>query len=144
MPRGRRRSAKSTSGLAKLRREVQSMVKRLQRAGQRQLIALERQITALEGRRQALLDEISAAFSRPVRERGAVSTRGRLGHRTRVDWPKVFSRLPKGSPFQAHDVRKLVPGVAAGTLSQRLTAWVKEKKLKRTGSRRGTRYTKAA
>jgi len=54
----------------------------------------------------------------------------------------VFARLPKGS-FKAHDVRKLVPGgVAPGTLSQRLTGWVKEKKLKRTGSRRGTRYTK--
>ena len=48
----------------------------------------------------------------------------------------------KGS-FKANDVRKLVPGVAAGTLSQRLTGWVKEKKLKRTGSRRGTRYTRA-
>lgn len=55
----------------------------------------------------------------------------------------MFSRLPKGS-FSAGDVRKIVSGVAAGTLSQRLTGWVKEKKLKRTGSRRGTRYTKAA
>jgi hypothetical protein len=55
----------------------------------------------------------------------------------------VFSRLPKGSPFKANDVRKLAPAVAAGTISQRLTGWVKQKKLKRTGSRRGTKYTKA-
>jgi hypothetical protein len=60
-----------------------------------------------------------------------------------VDWNSVFARLPKG-PFSAGDVRKLVSGVAAGTFSQRLTGWVQEKKLKRTGSRRGTRYTKAA
>jgi hypothetical protein len=65
--------------------------------------------------------------------------------RSRVNWDGVFARLPKAAPFQAHDVQKLVPGgVAAGTLSQRLTGWVNEKKLERTGSRRGTRYTKAA
>jgi hypothetical protein len=121
-------------------------MKRLQRAGRRQLTALERQIGTLEKRRQALMDEISAAFGqRPVRGRGAVaSAGGRRGRRARVDWPHVFSRLPRVSFFKASDLRKLVPGVSAGTLSQRLTGWVKEKKLKRTGSRRGTRYTKVA
>ena len=77
------------------------------------------------------------------RGRTAGAGRGRRGRRARVNWDGVFARLPKGS-FKASDVRKLVPGVAAGTLSQRLTGWVKERKLKRTGSRRGTRYTKAA
>jgi hypothetical protein len=55
----------------------------------------------------------------------------------------VFAKLPKTS-FKASDVRAIVPGVAPGTLSQRLTGWVKEKKLKRTGTRRGTRYVRAA
>jgi hypothetical protein len=54
----------------------------------------------------------------------------------------VFAKLPKTS-FKASDVRAIAPGVAAGTLSQRLTGWVKEKKLKRTGTRRGTRYVRA-
>ena len=78
------------------------------------------------------------------RGRASASTRGgRRGRRSRVDWSKVFSQLPRGS-FKASDVRKIIPGVAPGTLSQRLTGWVHEKKLKRTGSRRGTRYTRAA
>jgi len=93
----------------------------------------------LNKQRQTLLEEIGAVVGR---DRSAASPR-RRGRRSRVDWQAVFSRLPKGS-FKALDVRQLVPGVAAGTLSQRLTGWVKEKKLKRTGSRRGTRYTKVA
>ncbi|HEY2389100.1 MAG TPA: hypothetical protein VGK30_19275 [Candidatus Binatia bacterium] len=114
-------------------------MKRLQRAGQRQLVAIERQISHLNRQRQTLLDEITSAMGEATgRGRGG----GRRGRRARVDWNGVFTRLPKGS-FKANDVRKLIPGVAAGTLSQRLTGWVKEKKLKRTGSRRGTRYTKA-
>jgi hypothetical protein len=120
------------------------MMKRLQRAGQRQLTSIERQIEKLNKQRQSLLGEISAAMGGGSRGRSSgAQARGRRGRRARVDWDGVFSRLPKGS-FRANDVRKLVPGVAAGTLSQRLTGWVKEKKLKRTGSRRGTRYTKAA
>jgi hypothetical protein len=143
MPRGRRRSAKSTSGLTMLRKEAQAIVKHFQRIGQHQLTALDHQITTLQRQRQALLDEISAALDQGlVRGRSAVAPA--RGRRARVDWPQAFSRLPKGSPFQANDLRKLVPGVGAGTLSLRLTGWVKEKKLKRTGSRRGTRYTKAA
>jgi hypothetical protein len=117
-------------------------MKRLQRAGQRQLVMIEQQIGKLNKQRQALLNEITSAMGEATgRGRGGRSA-GRRGRRSRVDWTSVFARLPKGS-FKANDVRKLVPGVAAGTLSQRLTGWVKEKKLKRTGSRRGTRYTRA-
>jgi hypothetical protein len=119
-------------------------MKRLQRAGREQLTAIERQINKLSKQRQILLDEINAAVGNASGRRGSTArVRGRRGRRARVDWNGVFARLPKGS-FKANDVRKLAPGVAAGTLSQRLTGWVKEKKLKRTGSRRGTRYTKAA
>ncbi len=141
MPKGKR-ATRSAGGLAQLRKQAQSMMKRLQRAGQRQLIVIERQIGKLNKQRQTLLDEISGAVGEAAgRGRGGRRV-GRRGRRARVDWGGVFARLPKGS-FKANDVRKLVPGVAAGTLSQRLTGWVKEKKLKRTGSRRGTRYTKA-
>lgn len=119
-------------------------MRRLQRAGRRQLTAIESQINRLNRQRQALLDEISSAVGGGSSRRSAgAAAPGRRGRRARVDWNGVFARLPKGS-FKANDVRKLAPGVAAGTLSQRLTGWVKEKKLKRTGSRRGTRYTKAA
>jgi hypothetical protein len=129
-------------GLAELRKQAQSVMKRLQRAGRHQLTAIESQIHKLNKQRQALLDEISTVVGGGTRGRGAAGAgRGRRGRRARVDWNGVFSRLPKGS-FKANDVRKIVPSVAAGTLSQRLTGWVKEKKLKRTGSRRGTRYTK--
>jgi hypothetical protein len=119
-------------------------MKRLQRAGKRQLTSIERQMEKLNKQRQALLHEIGAVVGGVSgRGRPAGAGRGRRGRRARVNWDGVFARLPKGS-FKANDVRKLVPGVAAGTLSQRLTGWVKERKLKRTGSRRGTRYTKAA
>jgi hypothetical protein len=120
-------------------------MRRLQRAGQRQLTAIENQIAKLNKQRQMLLEEISATLGGGGgRRRGrAAASNGRRGRRARVDWDSVFARLPKGS-FKANDVRKLAPGVAAGTLSQRLTGWVKEKKLKRSGSRRGTRYVKAA
>lgn len=130
-----------------LRKQAQSVMKRLRRAGHRQISAIEKQINRLNKQRQQLLDEISSALggtgTGSGRGRSAAQGRGRRGRRARVDWNGVFARLPKGS-FKANDVRKIVPGVAAGTLSQRLTGWVKEKKLKRTGSRRGTRYTKAA
>ena len=122
-------------------------MKRLQRAGERQLTAIETQISRLNKQRQTLMDELTGAVSGRGgrRGRGAASAArtGRRGRRSRVDWEKVYSQLPKGS-FKASDVRKIVAGVAPGTLSQRLTGWVNEKKLKRTGSRRGTRYTKAA
>jgi len=128
-----------------LRKQAQSVMKRLQRAGRRQVVAIEKQINRLNKQRQQLLEEISSALGGggTGRGRSAAPGRGRRGRRARVDWNSVFARLPKGS-FKANDVRKIVPGGAAGTLSQRLTGWVKEKKLKRTGSRRGTRYTKAA
>ena len=142
MARGRRSAA--SSGLAQLRKQAQTVMKRLQRAGKRQLTSIERQIDKLNKQRQALLHEIGAVIGGGSgRGRTAGAGRGRRGRRARVNWDGVFARLPKGS-FKANDVRKLVPGVAAGTLSQRLTGWVKERKLKRTGSRRGTRYTKAA
>jgi len=148
MARGRRkrRSSAGRGTLAELRKQAQTVMKRLQRAGRAQLSALESQIAGLNRQRQRLLDEIGSALGgggggRRGRTAGA-ARRGR-GRRSRVDWDSVFGRLPKGS-FRASDVRKIVPGVAAGTLSQRLTGWVNDKKLKRTGSRRGTRYTKAA
>jgi hypothetical protein len=126
-------------------------MKRLQRAGRRQLTAIEKEINRLNARRHALVTEINAALGGAVagvsaRARavtGGGRPRGRRGRRARIDWDSVFARLPKGR-FSAGDVRKIVAGVAPGTLSQRLTGWVKEKKLRRTGSRRGTRYTKAA
>jgi hypothetical protein len=121
-------------------------MKRLQRAGRRQLATLESQIAKLSKQRQSLLSEINNVLGGAVRGGRRSVTGGRRqrgGRRARVDWNSIFGRLPRGS-FRASDVRQLVPGVAAGTLSQRLTGWVKEKKLKRTGSRRGTRYTRAA
>jgi len=122
-------------------------MRRLQRAGRRQINAIESQIEKLNKQRQGLLNEIGAAIggARSTTQRGrlAPARPGRRGRRTRVDWSSVFGKLPKGS-FRASDVRKMVPDIAPGTLSQRLTGWVKEKKLKRTGSRRGTRYTRAA
>jgi len=138
MPRGRRPGT-STDGIASLRKQVRAMMKRLQRAGHRELATIEREITKLHRQREGILDEISAPTGQKL-VRSAASARGRRGRRARVDWPRVFSRLPKGS-FRANDVRGLIPGgVASGTLSHRLTGWVKAKKLKRTGSRRGTRY----
>jgi hypothetical protein len=116
---------------------------RLRRAGMQQVRALERQIDRLNQQRQDLLAELGLGGSASGGgRRGGGRTAGR-GGRSRVDWEQVFARLPKNS-FKASDVRALVPGVAPGTLSQRLTAWVEEKKLKRTGTRRGTRYTRAA
>lgn len=117
---------------------------RVRKAGMQQVRAIERQIERLNEQRQQLLSDIGASLTgggksgRGGRARGA----GR-GRRSRVDWDQVFAKLPKTS-FKASDVRALVPGVAAGTLSQRLTGWVEEKKLKRTGTRRGTRYTRSA
>jgi hypothetical protein len=120
------------------------MMGRLRRAGMQQVRALERQIDRLNQQRQDLLAELGlgsgsgAGSSRRGRGRA-----GGRGGRRRVDWDQVFAKLPKTS-FKASDVRALVPGIAAGTLSQRLTGWVEEKKLKRTGTRRGTRYTRSA
>ena len=139
----RRRAGKSP--LAALRTQVQAALKGLQRAGQQQLAAVEREIHKLNTQRQALLHEISTMIGGgSARGRAAGASRGvRRGRRARVDWDSLFARLPKGS-FSAGDIRKLAPGVAPGTLSQRLTGWVQAKKLKRTGSRRGTRYTRVA
>lgn len=106
-----------------------------------QVRAIERQIDRLNQQRQALLAEIGEAVGAKGGRPGP-SRRGGGAGRNRVDWNEVFTKLPKTS-FKASDVRALVPGVAAGTLSQRLTGWVNEKKLKRTGTRRGTRYVRA-
>jgi len=116
---------------------------RLRRAGMQQVRALERQIEKLNAQRQALLGELGVSLGGGAgSRRGRAAGRGR-GARSRVDWDQVFAKLPKTS-FKASDVRAIVPSVAAGTLSQRLTGWVKEKKLKRTGTRRGTRYVRTA
>ena len=139
-----RRQAQGT--LQELRKQAEDVWKRLQTAGRRQIRNIEKQIRKLNHQREAILNELGAAMSRA----GGATRRGRATRagavrggrrRRRVDWNKVYGRLPKG-PFSAGDVRKLAPSVAAGTLSQRLTGWVKERKLRRTGSRRGTRYTK--
>jgi len=116
---------------------------RLRRAGMQQIRVIERQIEKLNLQRQDLLSELG--LSGAGRTSGGRRGRGggvRAG-RSRVDWDQVFAKLPKTS-FKASDVRAIVPHVAPGTLSQRLTGWVQEKKLKRTGTRRGTRYTRSA
>ena len=146
------RAGKKDNGnpLTELRRQAQAVIKQLQQVGWQRINAIERQIDGLNRQRQALVNELSSVVRGVggVAGRGAgggrrtaAGTRRRSGGRTRVDWDKVYTKLPRGS-FQAGDVRRLVPGVAGGTLSQRLTAWVKAKKLRRTGSRRGTRYTR--
>lgn len=114
---------------------------RLRRAGMQQVRTIERQIDRLNQQRQDLLAELGMGTGGSGGRRGA--GRRTAGSRKRVDWDAVFAKLPKTS-FKASDVRAMVPGVAAGTLSQRLTGWVNEKKLKRTGTRRGTRYVRAA
>ncbi len=139
------RKRQGSGTFASLRRQAQVAIQQFQRAGQRQIKTIEQQMAGLEKQRQALVSEIgavvglgegrSASRPRPV----ATRRKRKRAARTRVDWNKVYAKLPRGS-FQARDVRRLVPGVAGGTLSQRLTAWVKAKKLRRTGSRRGTRY----
>ncbi|MCC6847779.1 MAG: hypothetical protein IT294_04710 [Deltaproteobacteria bacterium] len=115
---------------------------RIRRTGMQQVRAIERQIDRLNQQRQALLAEIGEAVGIGAARQGG-GRRTTAGARKRVDWDAIFAKLPKTS-FKASDVRALVPGVAAGTLSQRLTGWVNEKKLKRTGSRRGTRYVRAS
>ncbi|MEO6029143.1 MAG: hypothetical protein ABIR79_19965 [Candidatus Binatia bacterium] len=128
--------------MAILRRRAEAMMGRLRRAGMQQVRALERQIEKLNTQRQELLSELGASLGGKGARRGRPPGGGR-GSRSRVDWDQVFAKLPKTS-FRASDVRAIVPGVAPGTLSQRLTGWVKEKKLKRTGTRRGTRYVRGA
>jgi hypothetical protein len=117
------------------------MMGRLRRAGMQQIRAIERQIERLNQQRQAILAELGITGGGGGGRRGRGGGRG--GQRGKVDWDQVFAKLPKTS-FKASDVRAMVPNVAPGTLSQRLTGWVKEKKLKRTGSRRGTRYVRTA
>ena len=115
---------------------------RLRRAGMQQVRALERQIDKLNHQRQALLSELGVGLGGSGGRRGKAGSAAN-GGRSRIDWDQVFAKLPKTS-FKAGDVRAIVPNVAPGTLSQRLTGWVQEKKLKRTGTRRGTRYTRSA
>jgi hypothetical protein len=119
------------------------MMGRLRRAGMQQVRTIERQIDRLNQQRQDLLAELGVAISGGTGGRRGKTRRAGGGGRKRVDWDQVFAKLPKTS-FKASDVRAVVPGVAAGTLSQRLTGWVNEKKLKRTGTRRGTRYVRSA
>jgi hypothetical protein len=128
--------------LAALRRRAEAMMGRLRRAGMQQVRAIERQIDKLNHQRQALLSELGIALGGGSGSRGRDGG-SRRGGRSRVDWDQVFAKLPKTS-FRASDVRAIVPNIAPGTLSQRLTGWVQEKKLKRTGTRRGTRYTRSA
>ena len=110
---------------------------RLRRAGMQQVRAIEHQIDRLNQQRQALLSELGTAISAvaPNASRREPASGRRRAEPRRLN--QVFAKLPKTS-FKASDVRAIVPNVAAGTLSQRLTGWVKEKKLKRTGTRRGT------
>ena len=137
------RSRGGASGtLAALRRRAEAMMGRLRRAGMQQVRAIERQIDKLNHQRQALLSELGIALGGGSGSRGRDGGSGR-GGRSRVDWDQVFAKLPKTS-FRASDVRAIIPNIAPGTLSQRLTGWVQEKKLKRTGTRRGTRYTRSA
>jgi hypothetical protein len=119
------------------------MMTRLRQAGMRQVQGLERQIEKLNQQRHALLKEIGVVVAGvSTGRRGATATRSATG-RARTNWEAVFAKLPK-TTFRAGDVKVLVPNVAGGTLSLQLTRWVKEKKLKRTGIRRGTRYTRSA
>ena len=144
---------KGTGILTQLRRDAIRTITQLQRVGQKRLAALDQQLERLTKLRRALVAELDAALSglgARGRRRGkgagrqaAKTAQGPRRRRRRVDWNKVYAQLPKDQ-FQAADVKRLVPGVAAGTVSQRLTGWVKAKKLRRTGSRRGTRYRKAA
>lgn len=125
-----------------LRRRVAAMMAQLQRAGMRQVRTLEQQIASLNRQRDALLAEIGIGTA-PKDQRGALtSPRGGRG-RGRVDWDRVFVKLPKTS-FQAATVKKLVPHASSGTVSLRLSSWVGQKKLRRTGTRRGARYTRVA
>ena len=135
--RGRSRGAASGT-LATLRRKAEAMMGRLRRAGMQQVRTIERKIEQLNQQRQAILAELGITGGGGGR-RGRTASRG--GQRGKVDWDQLFAKLPKTS-FKASDVRAMVPNVAPGTLSQRLTGWVKEKKLKRTGSRRGPRYVR--
>ncbi len=129
--------------MSELRKQAATVMRRLQRAGRAQISAIEKEIARLNARRESLLHELSGALG-GAHGAGAPGRGYRRGGRPmRIDWNGVYARLPKGT-FAASDVKKLVPGIAPGTLSQRLTGWVEAKKLRRTGSRRGTRYTKAA
>ncbi len=124
------------SALGAFRRRVDLVMAELQRAGARQVRLVEDEIRALTRKRDALLTEIGAA---PRNGGPPRSTRRHADHR--VDWDAVFAKLPR-SPFQAGVVKKLIPPVSPGTVSLRLSAWVKAKKLRRTGTRRTARYTK--
>ena len=130
------------SPLATLRRQTQQMMTQLRRVGMQQVRALEQQIHRLDQQRQALLAEIGMGTGpKGRRTRTAAS---RTGERSgRVDWNMVFKKLPKTS-FQAASVKRLVPHVSSGTVSLRLSTWVRAKKLRRTGTRRGARYTRVA
>jgi len=130
------------SPLATLRRQTQVMMAQLRRVGLQQVRALEQQIHRLDQRRQALLAEIGIGTApKGRRTRTAASRAG--GRSGRVDWNMVFTKLPKTS-FQAASVKRLVPHVSSGTVSLRLSTWVREKKLSRKGTRRGARYVRVA
>src|ERR1041384_3481497 len=99
MARRRRRGASAgvaTGTLSELRKQAQSVMKRLRRAGERQLAAIETQINKLNKQRQVLMDELTSAVSGGRgggrRGRGAASAGrgGRRGRRSRVDWDKVY------------------------------------------------------
>jgi len=130
------------SPLATLRRRAQGMMDQLRRVAMQQVRSLEQQIHRLDQRRQALLAEIGIGTApKSRRTRTAESRAG--GQSGRVDWSTVFKKLPKTS-FQAASVKRLVPHVSSGTVSLRLSTWVREKKLSRKGTRRGASYVRVA
>lgn len=137
MARVKRVTSSRSSALGLLKRRAETAMNQLRRVGMREARALEKRIATLSEERDKLLAEIGVAFGRRP------SATSRRGRRSEVDWEKIFAKLPKTS-FRASDVKKMVPQIAGGTLSQRLTKWVKEKKLKRSGTRRGTRYVRSA
>lgn len=138
MTRGRRSVRPQPAGaLVFWRRRAEAAKSQLRRVAMKEIRALEERVARLSAEREQLLAEIG------VRSEGRSGATSQASRGRRVDWERVFTRLPKTS-FSAGDVKRMVPQVAGGTLSLRLTKWVKEKKLKRSGTRRGTRYVRSA
>jgi hypothetical protein len=126
--------------MTSLRRRAEAMLAQVRRAGMREVRNIEKQMAKLRRERQGLLSELGIRSDEGKRPNSAPKG---ASPRRRVDWERVFPKLPKGT-FKAGDLKAIVPGVASGTVSLRLARWVKEKKLRRSGTRRGTRYTRVA
>ena len=112
---------------------------KIRQMGMREIRVIEQQIGELTRQRDALIADLGVETPKG----GGSRRKARRHHLSgnRVDWDRVFAKLPKTS-FQATVVKRIVPHVSSGTVSIRLARWVKEKKLRRTGTRRGTRYTR--